>query len=117
MIRLITTRPGRIPVMSFLVALLLLTGGPGMAAIERSPATADHSKFESLKGPFDTASDVTSACLECHTEAAGQIKETTHWTWLYKHAETGQTLGRQWQHGSAAGLAGYCPERWGYRPC
>jgi hypothetical protein len=76
-----------------------------MAAVERAPATADHSKFKSLKSPFETASEATEACLGCHTEAAGQIKATTHWTWLYKHAETGQTLGKSQVINSFCGMA------------
>jgi len=60
-----------------------------------SDSTADHSQFESLKGPFDSASDVTRACLACHTEAASQVQQSIHWTWEYDHPVTGQTLGKQ----------------------
>src|SRR5690554_2329956 len=87
MAKLIMAYPGKYLVVSALAALLMFAGTPGWAAIERSPATADHTKFKSLKGPFENASEVTEACLECHTEAAGQIKETTHWTWLYQRSE------------------------------
>ncbi|MFT7338640.1 MAG: octaheme c-type cytochrome (tetrathionate reductase family) [Marinobacter maritimus] len=92
-------------VISILAVLLMLVGSPGMAAVERAPATADHSKFKSLKGPFESASQVTEACLRCHTEAAGQIKATTHWTWLYQHEETGQTLGKNKVINSFCGMA------------
>ena len=54
-------------------------------ALEKSPTTADHSKFEALQGPFEKAEDVTAACLKCHTAAGEQIRGTTHWTWLYEH--------------------------------
>ena len=75
---------------------LLLMGFSGLvsAAADRSPPTADHSKFKALQGPFERAEDVTAACLECHTEAGEQVRGTTHWTWLYEHEETGQTLGK-----------------------
>ncbi|MGM0951641.1 MAG: tetrathionate reductase family octaheme c-type cytochrome [Pseudomonadota bacterium] len=79
----------------FLLTVLgLVLAMPAMAATQRSPATADHGKFEALEGPFERAEDVTAACLECHTEAGEQIRDTTHWTWLYEHDETGQTLGK-----------------------
>lgn len=59
------------------------------------PSTADHGSFESLQKDFTTAPEVTAACLECHTEAGKQIRETTHWTWTYEHPETGQVLGKR----------------------
>ncbi len=60
-----------------------------------SAATADHLKFEQLKGPFSTGPEVTKTCLQCHTEAARQIHKTTHWTWAFKHPVTGQELGKK----------------------
>ncbi|MBD3177994.1 MAG: tetrathionate reductase family octaheme c-type cytochrome, partial [Armatimonadia bacterium] len=48
--------------------------------------TADHRKFESLQREFATGPDVTRACLECHTEAAKQVMETSHWTWICPRA-------------------------------
>lgn len=60
----------------------------------KSSTTADHSKFRVLQGPFERVEDVTAACLTCHTEASEQIRQTTHWTWLYEHEETGQVLGK-----------------------
>lgn len=57
--------------------------------------TADHSKFEALKGPFASAVDVTKACVVCHTEAAGQVKQSIHWTWDATNPLTGQRLGKQ----------------------
>src|SRR5699024_3141769 len=92
-------------IVNLALALLILTSTSIMAEINRSPTTSEHSKLEALKGPFETASDVTAACFECHTEAAGQIKATTHWTWLYKHAETGQTLGKNQVINSFCGMA------------
>ena len=105
MARLITTRSGRYLFAGLMAALLGLASTPGVALIKQSPTTADHSKFQSLKGPFESASEVTEACLSCHTEAAAQIKTTTHWTWLYKHAETGQTLGKNQVINSFCGMA------------
>jgi len=57
--------------------------------------TADHSKFKALQGPFKTGEEVTQACLKCHTEAAGQVMQTRHWTWDYTNPGTGQRLGKK----------------------
>jgi octaheme c-type cytochrome (tetrathionate reductase family) len=57
--------------------------------------TADHTKFEQLKGPFEDGPGVTKACLQCHTEAAKQVHKTKHWTWEFKNEETGQLLGKR----------------------
>lgn len=56
--------------------------------------TADHSKFKELQREFASGPEVTQACLSCHTEAAGQIHRTKHWTWEYKNPQTGQVLGK-----------------------
>jgi len=58
-------------------------------------STADHSKFEALEGPFADGPEVTRACLECHTEADDQFMQSIHWTWEYRHPETGQLLGKR----------------------
>jgi len=84
-------RPGIAKAFLAVLALAVISVAQGA---QRSPPTADHSKFEALKGPFEDATEVTEACLGCHTEAADQVKDTTHWTWLYDHQETGQQLGK-----------------------
>ncbi len=43
--------------------------------------TTDHSKHEALKGEFRSGTDITKACLSCHSEAADQFHKTIHWTW------------------------------------
>lgn len=111
--------PGRVAVMSLLLlaaALLASTPRQSYAAPEESGAhttpvpanatplppqkrpsntTADHSKFEALKGPFANGSEVTKACLTCHNEAGHQFQKSIHWTLEYKHPKTGQTLGKR----------------------
>ena len=57
--------------------------------------TADHTKFKQLQKTFNSGPEVTKACLECHTEAAGQIHRTKHWKWEYLNPETKQTLGKK----------------------
>jgi len=79
---------------TLLFGLLLGLTTQTLASTERAPATADHTKFDALKGPFNSAPEVTAACLTCHTEAGEQVRATTHWTWLYNHPETGQQLGK-----------------------
>ncbi|MEN8177034.1 MAG: tetrathionate reductase family octaheme c-type cytochrome [Pseudomonadota bacterium] len=60
-----------------------------------SNSTADHAKFEELKGPFSNGPEVTKACLKCHTEAGHQFMKNIHWTWTYENKKTGQTLGKK----------------------
>lgn len=67
----------------------------GTTADGASETTADHSKFKILRGPFASGPEVTAACLHCHTEAAHQIQQTTHWTWAFRHPTTGQELGKR----------------------
>jgi len=76
------------------------TSGPGTksewgVASSPSRSTADHSKFKELQGPFKSGSEVTKACLSCHTEAAKQVMGTRHWTWEYTNPDTGQQLGKK----------------------
>jgi octaheme c-type cytochrome (tetrathionate reductase family) len=40
------------------------------------------SHLEMIAGPFNTAQEVTAACLNCHESAAREVMQTTHWTWL-----------------------------------
>lgn len=89
-----------------LYALLILAGGavPTLSATNSDAAkinnsdrysTADHSKFKELQGPFHSGSEVTRACLACHTEASRQLMKTRHWTWDYVNPDTGQRLGKK----------------------
>lgn len=75
-------------------------GNPGVAAVlasapAKGKSTADHSKFKELQGPFKSGSEVTKACLSCHTEAGKQVMGTRHWTWEYTNPDTGQKLGKK----------------------
>lgn len=58
--------------------------------------SADHRKFEALKGPFAAGPEVTKACLTCHTETGHQFMKNIHWTWDYKNPSTGQQLGKRY---------------------
>ncbi len=88
---LFNPRRAYLPGLALLAALAwtvtAVAGAPG--------STADHSKFKELQGPFTSGPEVTRACLSCHTEAAKQLHQTTHWTWEYRHPQTGQLLGKR----------------------
>lgn len=56
----------------------------------RSWSTADHSKIPLLQQQFETAEDVTSACIFCHTNASKQLHKTIHWTWECGADKTGK---------------------------
>ena len=97
------TQPRLLKLLAGLLLTALLVGSL-QAADKPSQTTADHSKFKVLQGEFKTAPEVTEACLSCHTEAASQVKKTTHWTWLYDHEETGQQLGKSKVMNSFCGM-------------
>ncbi|MCB1923505.1 MAG: tetrathionate reductase family octaheme c-type cytochrome [Gammaproteobacteria bacterium] len=78
----------------FLLFFIVLASAV-LSAQAHAESTADHSKFEELKGPFDSGPAVTRACLGCHTEAAKQLHKTTHWTWAFDNPVTGQQLGKK----------------------
>jgi octaheme c-type cytochrome (tetrathionate reductase family) len=49
---------------------------------EKVPTDIPHTEHTALlKGPYETAQDVTRACLGCHPNSATEIMDTTHWTW------------------------------------
>jgi octaheme c-type cytochrome (tetrathionate reductase family) len=54
------------------------SGDPWAFLPQRVP-DVDHSEL--MKGPYETGSDVTRACLECHETAAHEVAQTVHWTW------------------------------------
>jgi hypothetical protein len=56
--------------------------------------TADHTKHKALQQEFKTGSEVTIACLSCHSEAAAQFHKTIHWTWLDPATEESKKLGK-----------------------
>jgi len=55
----------------------------------------DHAELEELQQEFATPQDITKACLSCHTEAANEIMQTSHWTWEFVNEITGQILGKK----------------------
>ena len=55
------------------------------ATLPERPSHVDHTSL--IEGPFETGSDVTQRCLECHTEAGEQMLQSVHWTWESKEYE------------------------------
>ena len=45
-------------------------------------STADHSRYGILMQDFKSGPQVTRACLLCHVDAAREVMETIHWTWV-----------------------------------
>ncbi len=37
-----------------------------------------------MAGTYKTPQEVTATCLECHPDSAGQVMQTSHWTWTSK---------------------------------
>ena len=48
--------------------------------VPQAPVHTDHTNL--MSGPYESGSDVTAACLECHEDAAQQVMATAHWTWM-----------------------------------
>lgn len=78
--------PGLLVTVAMLVVPVLLflpqessAGDDPWAYLPTRPPHTDHSAL--LPGPYETGSEVTEACLECHQEEAGEVMATTHWTW------------------------------------
>jgi len=57
-------------------------------------STTDHSKHKILNQNFTSGSDITKACLSCHSEADSQIHKTVHWTWLAGEPVNGKQYGK-----------------------
>lgn len=49
------------------------------AAIQPTAIHTSHADI--VTGPFNSGQEVTRACLSCHSDAAAQLMQTTHWTW------------------------------------
>ncbi len=49
------------------------------AALPQHQTHTSHADL--LPGPYATGQDVTRACLTCHPDSAGQVMQTSHWTW------------------------------------
>lgn len=50
-------------------------------AVRPPPEPTDHSRLFEVDH-FASGREVTRACLECHPQAAHELMQTSHWTWL-----------------------------------
>ena len=57
-------------------------GGEVLAPSAEPWSTVDHGAHEALQQDFNSGPEVTEACLSCHNQAAKQVQETIHWTWV-----------------------------------
>src|SRR5574344_1422756 len=65
---------------SLALFVFFLSANLGYAEI---PSTTQHARHAALQQDFKDPSEVTQACLSCHTEASKQIHKTIHWTWIH----------------------------------
>lgn len=49
------------------------------ANVPESAENTDHTSL--MEGPFESGSEVTARCLECHEEAGEQMLDSVHFTW------------------------------------
>ncbi|MBP7827867.1 MAG: tetrathionate reductase family octaheme c-type cytochrome [Verrucomicrobia bacterium] len=78
-----------------------------MQCLPPRQATANHARFKELQRHFSTGPEVTAACLGCHTEAAQQVMQTTHWTWRARaNSHTGDT--NRWIGKGAGVINNFC---------
>ncbi len=66
-----------------------------LVAVHGPATTADHHRYDALQGEFRSGPEVTEACLGCHVQAADQVMETIHWTWVCpRSVEAGKRVGK-----------------------
>ena len=65
-----------------------------MKADRNTTPSTDHAKFKILQEPFESAHDVTAACLSCHTNRDKEVMATSHWMWQREEEIPGK--GKVW---------------------
>lgn len=45
-------------------------------------SSVDHSQFIELQKVFDSAHDVTAACISCHNKRGEEVMQIPHWNWV-----------------------------------
>lgn len=61
------------------------SGDDPWAGVPEDLPHTDHTNL--LTGPYETGTQVTQACLDCHEDAAGEVMGTVHWTWSAEAVE------------------------------
>ncbi len=80
--------------------------GDPWSHVPQRPAPTDHTNL--LPGPYETPQDVTRACLECHPNAAQEVMQTSHWTWLSEPMKAAWLGGREIQIGKKNAINNFC---------
>ena len=88
-----TTARAHLGLLGFALAIGL-TVAVGSASGQEGRVRVDHSLMWPLLRPLNTASEVTEACLRCHSQAGQEVMKTVHWTWEYTTRD-GQKLGKK----------------------
>jgi octaheme c-type cytochrome (tetrathionate reductase family) len=78
---LITLLVIAVPILIYLPRAVGKADDPWVHLPTRKPHT-DHTPL--MSGPYESGSDVTRRCLECHQDAAVEFMQTVHWTWESK---------------------------------
>ncbi len=61
--------------------IIALTAIAGALAAGPASAMKTIEEHQELSGPYADGSAVTTACLDCHEDAAKAFMKTSHWTW------------------------------------
>ena len=76
-----------------LIVTILIVALPIVSLVSAEPESEDDpwayiqakvpptSHADIIKGPFESGSDVTRVCLECHEDAGHEVLQTVHWKW------------------------------------
>ncbi|MDH3942643.1 MAG: tetrathionate reductase family octaheme c-type cytochrome, partial [Anaerolineae bacterium] len=102
-----------VPVLIFAPRAAKALDDPWAHVPVREPHT-DHTFL--MEGPYESGQEVTTACLECHEDAAGEVMGTTHWTWesepvLLPDREEEVTIGKKNQiNNFCIGIQGNWPK-------
>ena len=69
---------------SVLIVLMfgLLVCQPVLAQDTNKGKGFNHADISLLKGPFNSAQEVTEKCITCHKKEAEDFVKTVHWTWM-----------------------------------
>ncbi len=74
----------------------------GFCAGSLLTAGEDHTDY--IDGPFENATQVTAACLDCHEEEANAFMTTAHWTWKREQVVNGKLM----DYGKEMAMNNYC---------
>ena len=71
-----------IPTVLIVLMFGLLVCQPVLAQDTNKGKGFNHADISLLKGPFNSAQEVTEKCITCHKKEAEDFVKTVHWTWM-----------------------------------